>query len=313
MRELEAYFDDPEGYAKEHKKRTIAKLCDLAATARKESRVLDAADDYNSALAYAPDDPQLLKIVVSMQRDAARAHMLKRAAPLALATIVVAGLAYGVTQSLKHHVNPPPVASTSTTASATASATESATVPVVSTSASATTSASTSASAKVTTTATTAATTATATQQHVERAITLTVTGDVVVFKVAVDGREPEDKTTGDTIRVDEREHTVLFSCALDPETHQELCDPQTRKISAGKSDDALSISLHSKPATLIVTGDPAASFGLEDYPQMVIRPGVPIKVDVPKYRYVMLYDRSNPSRKQKVDLKPGQQQSVKF
>ena len=61
---LEAWLDDPAGYEKSHARRMIDKLCALAGDARKRGEILLAADDYNRALAHAPDDPQLLRIVL---------------------------------------------------------------------------------------------------------------------------------------------------------------------------------------------------------------------------------------------------------
>ena len=69
--ELEAWFDDPEGYTEEHGKRMISTLCDLGDAARKRGESLAAASDYNRALAYAPNDPQLLRIVATMHRACA--------------------------------------------------------------------------------------------------------------------------------------------------------------------------------------------------------------------------------------------------
>jgi eukaryotic-like serine/threonine-protein kinase len=310
-RELEAYFDDPEGYANDHKKRTIAKLCELAAEARKDSRVLDAADDYNRALAYAPDDPQLLRIVSGMQRDAARARMLRRAGPLALATVVVAVLAYFVTQSLKNHPTRP-IASASTTTSASATVSGSATSTSTSTGTStvaATGTATSTATSTVAATSTGAGTgTSTGTAAaHVERTVTLTVSGDVAAFFVSIDGRDAESKTTGDTIRVDEREHALRFSCA------QDLCEAQSRKVAAGKGDETVLVELRSKPATLIVDGPPGASYSIDGYAGLVIKSGTPVNIKVPPERFVMLRDLSNPARQQKVDVERGQQVKVKF
>ncbi|HEX4514301.1 MAG TPA: serine/threonine-protein kinase, partial [Polyangiaceae bacterium] len=217
-RELEAYFDDPEGYTKDHAKRTIAKLCDLAQVARKEDRSLDAASDYNRALAYAPDDPQLLRIVARMQKDAARAAFIKRAWPLALLAIVVLVGAYFGTQALKNRTQPIASTNASTAASTVASAN-------ASTTASTTTSAVTSATATTTTAKTTAAT-GTAVVQHVERTITLNVLP--ASFFVSDNGREPENHTTGDPLKLDEKEHVLRFTCP------QDLCEPQTRKVAVG-------------------------------------------------------------------------------
>ena len=49
-------------------RRIVERLCALAGEARKRGDVLSAAADYNRALAHAPDDPNLLRIVAGMNR-----------------------------------------------------------------------------------------------------------------------------------------------------------------------------------------------------------------------------------------------------
>jgi len=297
-RELEAYFDDPDGYVKEHDKRLIAKLCDLAQVARKEDRVLDAAADYNRALAYAPDDPQLLRIVARMQRDAARAAFIRRAWPLALLAVVVLVGAYFGTQALKNRTQP--VASSSATASTSSTASTS-TIPSASTAATAVTSVTVPVSAT-----TTAAITATVAVQHVDRTITLNVLP--ASFFVSDNGKDPENHTTGDTLKLDDKEHLLRFTCP------QDLCEPQMRKVAAGKAEETISLELRVKQATLTVSfTDSNATFSLEEAPTLVIKPGVSVPVTVPSYRYVMLYNRADPSKKKKVDLAPGKSITFTF
>jgi serine/threonine-protein kinase len=299
-RELEAYFDDPDAYVKEHDKRLISKLCDLAQVARKEQRVLDAASDYNRALAYAPDDPQLLRIVARMQADAARAAFIKRAWPLALLAIIVLVGAYFGTQALKNRTQPVASTSASTSSSAVAS-TSASTNP--SASASVATSASAPASA-------TTAPTATAVVQHIERTITLNVPGDVPVFNVNIDNKDDETHTSGDTIKLDGREHTLMFSCNKDKDGH-DICDSLSKKVAAGKDDETVFVPLKPKPVTVTIGGDPGTSFGIEGYVGLVIKPGVPTQVKVPHEGYILVYDQSNPTKRQKFPVSYGQQLTV--
>ena len=87
--ELEAWLDDPDAYEAAHAKRMIDRLCTLADDARKKGNVLAAAADYNRALAHAPDDPHLLRIVAGMNRAEARARFMKRGlSALALAALL---------------------------------------------------------------------------------------------------------------------------------------------------------------------------------------------------------------------------------
>ena len=304
-RELEAYFDDPEGYAKEHARRTITKLCDLAQTARKEDRALDAAADYNRALAYAPDDPQLLRIVARMQQAAARTRMLKRAWPLVLVTIAAMVGAYFLTQSLKHGRAqslasdvPTTSAAASGSARVSASAPDSVSIP---------------ASVSVPIIATT---TASGPVVHSERVITFANVEPASV-ELAIDNvpADPVNKSSGDTIKIDDREHSLRFTCAGD------ACEPLTKKILAGKKDDSISIELKIKDAKLLVTLDASVShganptFGIVEYPTMSVVPGVPASFIMSRASnlHVTLVDRANPSRKQRVDLHAGQQVSAMF
>ncbi|HEX4512415.1 MAG TPA: hypothetical protein VH054_02730, partial [Polyangiaceae bacterium] len=58
---------------------------------------------------------------------------------------------------------------------------------------------------------------------------------------------------------------------------------------------------------------DSTATFSLEEAATLPIKPGVPVQVTVPSYRYVMLYNRADPSKKKKVDLEPGKSVTYTF
>ena len=301
-RELEAYFDDPDGYAAEHAKKTIKKLCELAQTARKEGRALDAAADYNRALAYAPDDPQLLRIVANMQRDAARARTLRRAWPLLVVTIFVSLGAYFLTQSLKHRTHPRPVASGTATATSTTTVATTATATATET---ATATATASATATVSATARPTATATAA--EKVERSITISLNQNAGVM-LAIDNQPPKAIGNGDAVKLDEHDHSLHFTCVAN------ACEPLTRPVPAGRDDTALAVELQKKKATLIIrSADPNATFGLREAPLLVIRPGIPTPIAVPEPPIVTIYDRSNPSRTKVERLSPGQQVPVDF
>ena len=99
--ELEAWFDDPAGYAKRRDATLIAKLCERGREARGRGSALDAAAQFNRALAYAPHDPALLKIVSTMHRARAARELTFRIVPLVVASALLGTSAFYVTRALK--------------------------------------------------------------------------------------------------------------------------------------------------------------------------------------------------------------------
>lgn len=165
-------------------------------------------------------------------------------------------------------------------------------------------------SATISSTATSAKTSTVATQVaagKAERTITLTLDPPAGVT-VSVDNDNERKVRTGDTLTLNDREHTLRFGC------EDNACDPASHTVRAGKGDEELPITLKVRDATIIVDADPNAVLGIEEYPALVVKAGQPIPVRVPVYRYVWLVDRSNPTHaKKKVDLRPGQPSKVDF
>ena len=308
--ELESFFEDPDAYVVAHNKRIITRLCELAQTARKEGRSLDAANDYNRALAYAPEDPQLLRIVARMQRDEARARMLRRAGPLALATVVVGVAAFYLTQTLKHRSQPTGLETPSATVADSASVAASASVTAsASGAASVTTPATISRTVPITPSVIVPVIATNNSGAITDRKVTLTLTPPAGVT-VQIDGKEPQSVASGDALTLDSREHTLRFGCVKD------ACEPQSKPIAAGKGNEAVSVELRIKDATVVVeASDPNTTYGIEEYPTMLIKPGTPVRISVRGYsgNWITVLDRANPSRKQKVDLRPGQQTKLVF
>ena len=65
---------------------------------------------------------------------------------------------------------------------------------------------------------------------------------------VSIDGQPSRDVSTGETLTLDARAHTLAFSCPV--------CAPVDVAVSAGDKDDTLVVSVPMKPATLVVDGD---------------------------------------------------------
>ena len=100
---IEGWLDEPEAWTEAHDARLIAKLCELGAASRKLGRAVPAAADYNRALAYAPNNPSLLRIVTSMHRSERRVRLLRRIVPLVLGGAVLGFGGYSVAHALKPH------------------------------------------------------------------------------------------------------------------------------------------------------------------------------------------------------------------
>ncbi len=266
-RELEAWLDDPEAYDKQHSARMIEKLCALAADERKRGDVLLAAADYNRALAHAPDDPQLLRIVAGLNRAEARSKMLRRTASALVLMVGLGGAAYGVgrlVQRVRADIRPVP--------------TEVQTAPPASVP---TLVASTPApSASAATTASTAPHlfpqgTGVAVPKVVDRAVQLDLTPSMGV-RMTIDGAESQDVSTGTVLRLDGKTHALLFTCFVrTPEGKlEELCQPVQRAIGAGDKDETLVVKVPIKPATLDIQGPGDKTYQLVEHPQLRVGVG---------------------------------------
>jgi eukaryotic-like serine/threonine-protein kinase len=263
--ELEAYSDDPEGFTARHDKAMIALLCERALASRKRGNAMAAAADYNRALAYAPHDPSLLRIVSSLHGAEARRRFLRRAAPLGLGTLLLGAAAFGVTKELRSgriELQPDPSATY---------------VPVSQEpgNASTTTSAEPSVTAAVTTTTpkTTAATQTAkpAVPKVVNREVRFNDVAPNNIVQVAIDDGAPTLIAKGQTIALhDDQEHVLKFTCKGD------YCKPEQRTVEAGDAKPALSIRLALKDARLVIHGVAGNHYALSDEIQNKLSTEVP-------------------------------------
>jgi serine/threonine-protein kinase len=262
--EIEAFFDDPKNYVERHKPQTIEKLCELAGKSRKDGNSLAAAADYNRALAYAPEDRELLRVVTSLQRAEARQRMVKRLAPPIFGAIVIGAAAFGITRFAKDEIKndvvvarPKPSAHPSATVSA----------PVTVTSATA--------SAPTTTAAAIAPITVKmAAPKITDRSITFTKVKPQNGVLVAVDGAQVLDTPNpGSKITLDLQQHVLRFTCKAD------LCEPGEKTIEAGDQNQNVDIVLKIKPATLKVIDDPGSTYYIKEEPNILIASGHDIPI----------------------------------
>ena len=76
--EIYAYMSDPEGYVEAFTPRLVEALVARAEKAKAAKDTQGAAADFNRAVAYAPNDAELLKQVMNLARGARRRHVLER-------------------------------------------------------------------------------------------------------------------------------------------------------------------------------------------------------------------------------------------
>jgi eukaryotic-like serine/threonine-protein kinase len=255
--ELEAWCDSPGDYAEAHAKRMIERLCQLAAQARKQGRVLAAAADYNRALAYAPGDPALLRIVASLHRAEARARFLKRAARLAAATIGIGAVTFFVGREVRSRfivADPPlkpspsmsvvkPVPSATQDPVATVSAAPSVSVSVT-----------------VVHPLPPASSITKAPPPPKDRRVSVNVFPPQVLL--SIDGQGTEPYSAGTPLVVDAtKSHSFELSCAGD------ICEPGSLSVAPGEDDAQLSLSLKFIPCMLTVHGDGSSTYRLQDPP----------------------------------------------
>jgi serine/threonine-protein kinase len=270
-RELGAWLDAPEAYVQQHTIRMIEKLRALGDDARKRHDAISAAIDYNRALAHAPDDPQLLRIVVRMSRAEARARLLQGAGKAAaVVAVVVAGgwfgwralLHRGATAALTPSAAPTSTPSVSAPAGASDSPVASVTAAPSSTDAvraqpariRLSLGAGHDAAAKMTT-----------------RVMTLDLKPPMGV-SVSVDGLPPGEVTSGASLTLDTKTHTLIFSCPR--RGGDDPCVATRLVVAAGDRDDTLAVSVPVKPATLLVEGDLGKTYEIVQHPEIPVRVG---------------------------------------
>jgi hypothetical protein len=264
-RELEAWLDGPTAYTEAHAKRMIDRLVALGDEARKRRDILSAAADYNRALAHAPDDPQLLRIVTGMSRVEARAKMLRRAGAGVAAVVASGVLAWGIGKAVSVRRSP-----------AVAPAPAPAEVPGMGASA----------AADVQPTAVVSAPPVTTVrpQPHViplslgirdaapakvvDRVLTLDLKPPMGV-SVSVDGQPPTEVASGAKLTVDSKGHSFVFSCPR--RGGDDPCVLTRVAVVAGEKDEVLAVSVPVKPATLVVVGDLGHTYQLVQHPEITL------------------------------------------
>jgi eukaryotic-like serine/threonine-protein kinase len=101
QRELGDYLGDPEGYQPAYEQRIVTQLAVLGRRARDDRKIALAASAYNRALAFRPDDTELLAQVAGLaQRERLRRNAARIGAITAVSVLLGAG-AFGVTRAIR--------------------------------------------------------------------------------------------------------------------------------------------------------------------------------------------------------------------
>jgi len=305
--ELEAYSDDPEGYAARHDKAIIALLCDKALAARKRGDALAAAADYNRALAYAPHDPSLMRIVSSLHGAEARRRFFNRAAPLGLLTLLLGAVAFGVTRELRtRHIDPVPDPPSSQVVIVPPPVS----VPVTATAAPPASVTAPSATPNVT------AVVQTGTKPPVPkptgpREIRFSDVSPKNIVQAFIDNHpvltelSPE-KTLAWT--VDDKPHVLKFTCG-----ESDYCEPKVLGFAEGEAPKSpLAVNLALRKATLTIKGNANSTYAFDDDPSHKLDVGQNVVEMTTPFRAASV--REYPSNATKsVKLQAGRTQVVDF
>ncbi len=312
---LEAWLDDPEVWAETHEKRMIARLCELGAEARKRGDAVAAAADYNRALAYAPGDPTLLRIVASMHRAEERRRLLRKVAPLVVAALFMGGTAYGVARAVRasSQPEPGPIATSETTrkppprAGPSGAPRPSEATPTV---ASAPGGGPTTPPGRVSfpTGATANGSASSVAAKRVARVVSGTLQPRYGVH-MDVDGTPSGSPEGRFSVTLDDKPHVLTFTCR--DAKGAELCVPKNVSVGVGDKDETLDVTLQILPARLVVQGPAGAAYGIEEMPGVTLAAGVAADIPMPTgLKDVTLYDRADPSRRKGVRLLAGKNQT---
>jgi eukaryotic-like serine/threonine-protein kinase len=244
---LTEFLDDPEGFREAHAQKQKAKLVELGTRAHARRDTLCAANDLNRALAYAPDDVELCKLAAAASRP-------KRTLPtwpaFALLGAALGGGAFLLKQKHNPLANPTPRTVTEPSSTALTVAM----VPTTTAQPTATGSATVRQLPMLLTTRQ---------RPHPARTIRIGSMKPDQGVVISIDGEAARDGAVGLTIPTDDQAHEIALGCK------GEVCVRQVRAIPAGDKDVDLAIALELKPVTIIIEGDRAHKYHIEERPAL--------------------------------------------
>ncbi|MBK8997222.1 MAG: protein kinase [Myxococcales bacterium] len=103
-RELVEYLTSPESYAADYEGRVVRRLVELGKKARAARQAPAAAAYFNRALAFRPDDAELLKQVAGLAQSERRRRLGARAGAVFAMSVVLGSVAYGVSRQARQPV-----------------------------------------------------------------------------------------------------------------------------------------------------------------------------------------------------------------
>jgi hypothetical protein len=278
---------------------------------------MGAAADYNRALAYAPHDPALLRIVSSLHGAEARRRFLRRAVPLGLGTVLLGALAFGVTREFRSRhsdsqsqpiASSPRVGAPSSVQAARVDPSNSAVLVTT-----AVTHAAIDAASPALPTTTQAAKPAPAAAQVKPgvREIKFNKVFPKNIVAVFVDGERVLEKLSVEStlsFPMDDKPHELKFACAPD------YCEPKVQPYEPGQGPPpSQSVTLKFRDAKLYVAGNSGSSYAIDD-PAQQLNNGlnmVPMGSNSRLTVTVREYGSKNPP--QTITLVAGQRQEVNF
>jgi hypothetical protein len=140
----------------------------------------------------------------------------------------------------------------------------------------------------------------------VERAVVVESVRPPFGVLYAIDGASAGEASSGLRILLDGKAHQLTFTCK------QDTCEPFVQAINPGDDGVTIAVDLAVRPATLIVDGDPSARYGVEEYPSIDVRVGIPVKLQVQHAMVVHVIERPS-GRKASAMLKPGKEAHAAF
>ncbi|HEY3237498.1 MAG TPA: serine/threonine-protein kinase, partial [Polyangiaceae bacterium] len=99
--ELAAYLADPAQYTKGYEDRIVKRLSECARLARKQRATLLAGAHFNRALAFRPNDVQLLAELTGLRRFEMLKRILVRVGAIAAGSLVLGSAAFAITRAIR--------------------------------------------------------------------------------------------------------------------------------------------------------------------------------------------------------------------